>query len=460
MKLAFRDLKKTEFQVVVRTFTVVIWVLISVVAGTLYIKDFKLAALGMVAGAYLIHSFIQPRIAIYGLIVSVVSAPVVGGLVNFTVSKMFGLLAAIVSVHKFILKKGIPVRDPSFKWIFGFLFWALITVSYAQDPETSIIRWISLLFIWSMPALVLMHITKESYFRWILKLIIVGGIILTIFVFQGGAKAAMEGYERVTVVSVIGGDAADVSETSRILAIGIFAAIFLFLSTRNLIGKVILFGVMILFIVGVIFTESRACYVGIPFSIVASLLMWGSGKMRQRTIFVLAILLLCGFVFLVGDSLDLWGSSGLQERFESIFEGKDTDGGARIIFWNVYLQEFVRTTFMGNGLNMTCYSRSMVHAMGTPKAAHNDLISIAGDLGIVGVVLFAGLHLQLFCRIRQMRSSDYKLLNMMMWTFLVVGGLSMTSYVLKGYGMMLAIILVAFHLDAGETPGQATRQEV
>ena len=91
-------------------------------------------------------------------------------------------------------------------------------------------------------------------------------------------------------------------------------------------------------------------------------------------------------------------------------------------------------------------------------AAHNNIIQLAGDYGIVGIVCFVGLQIHLLRRILRMRQAWHKFYVLCLLLFINFAGMTESDIHLKYFGLTLAIIFVVLRLDErlreAELPGE------
>lgn len=451
-----------------------IWVPALSIAGVLYLLDVYYPAAGAVALALVLHACIHPRTAIYGLVFLIHVDWLVGITTGLTVGKAFGLLAAAVSLPRILSALQTGRRDPAAKWIVLFVLLPFVMLIVSSNPLYSLFSSVTLVLIYSLPLLLCVHFVERSHLRLLLIILIFGCLINTgIFFFRGDVTSAVESYRRIEVGSEIGAEVADTTTFPRLNAIAIFACIFLFVTWRSTWVRVLVVLAGLAMVVGVVIMKGRAVYIALPASLVIGVLALKGAGFGRRLALIVMVVLLGAAAFLVGDAIGLWGT-GIVDRFTSIFE-KGTEAGSRHLIWTGYAKSFLASGLMGNGLQMTRISPAFLECFWKSKAGHNDLIHIAGDLGVVGLTLFIGLHVHLFMRIRRMRLVWHKAFALFTQVFILVCGLSQAQFWNRYYGLSLALILVFARYDerqrrvepavpaaapAAELPGQAWRAPI
>jgi len=414
----------------------------------LYVVGGAPYALPAVALGFVVHSLLVTRVAIYGLVFSIAIFLVVGGLTpNLSVAKMAGIFAALVSVPRLLTVLRGSRWDPMVKWVAAFLAFALASVVLSAYRLWSLWRWLSLLLVYSAPLLLALHIREEGHLKMALVVLIAGCAILAAALLGAGGlspEAIEFAGTRTYVYGVIGGERQDVNESGRILCIGLFACIFLLLVSRGLARKLLAFVMGLVMVVGILAVKGRACWVFAPLAILGGIVWLKGVGMGKRLLVVVSILLLGGAFLYVAATVGLLGE-GIRQRLLTVLD--PTSRISRLALWKGFLNASVQRGFMGNGLDMTPISRAVIEAHGRPGAAHNDFISLLGDVGIIGLGLFVGIHLHLLGRIRRITQPWHKLFCMMVWLFILGAGLTQTDYARKYYALSIALIILSVRLD-------------
>jgi O-antigen ligase len=426
-----------------------IWLPVLLVVVILWILELPLLAavtglLGMVG-----HAMLRPRIALYSLaFLTGVTWLVDFGRGFFTTAKVMGVVAMLVSLPAIFRSLQASPKDPGAKWMLVFVLWALILVPLSPVPLLSLIYWVTLGLVWSLPLLFCLHLKTRSQLDVLLGAMVASAVIMSVMYFLGvgQSEAALEMESaRVAVTTEIGTDKTDINEAARIMSLGLFGAMFLFVEKRGLFWKGLLVVLAMIIGLGIVLTKTRACYLFVPLSVLVGLLFQRSGDTRKRLAAVVGIALGVGAILFIGSQTGLLGR-GIQERLASIFQ-EGTEAGGRRTFWAIYAGEFARRGGLGGGIMSVANSQSMAISAHMRAAAHNDIVQIGGDLGLVGLACFFGLFIHLFLRVRKMMMPWHQLLALTILLFLLGAGLSQTDFYRKYYGLALSIVFVTVRLD-------------
>ena len=150
------------------------------------------------------------------------------------------------------------------------------------------------------------------------------------------------------------------------------------------------YGVLvILFAFGLVLTQKRAHLVFAVFSLLCTYMVSSSRGKALKTVFACVIvsaacLVAASFIPGIADSFDrLFGTFSTLESGDI----EDTTSG-RTLLWNGALQGWFRNPIFGNGWG----SYSFTWPDGSQSIyAHNELLQILHDTGLVGLVIFAAL---------------------------------------------------------------------
>ncbi len=136
-------------------------------------------------------------------------------------------------------------------------------------------------------------------------------------------------------------------------------------------------------------TFSRGGYIGIISGmIIGIMLLWSKIKTNTRHFIVLFCISLFFLLMLPGNPI--------TERFFSSFDSLDTSNTHRIELWTTALHSVIERPFIGTGLGAYPITINPQATYRTPIYAHNLLLDIAVELGIIGLFLFCGIFFTLF----------------------------------------------------------------
>lgn len=428
--------------------TALLWGPAAPTASLLFFFGQTVMAILTIAIAGAIHSVLRPRVAIYFLLMLVVSEWIIVILPGIsTVTKFVGLWALIVSLPRLISTMFRSRWDPIVKWALSLIGCAGMSIIWASNRLVAVVGYQSLILVWGMPLLMCLHLNERRFLRTALFLFMCSCVLsAALYVGRSDVRAISGSYERSEAGALFGDDTgkAEQNVIARCFAVGIFAAIY-FIVTNKKTSKKILFGcVVIILVPAIILTKTRAVYLFMPAALIAGIMLLKGGGLSKRVLLIILAVSLLGISVFVANKLGLLGA-GVQERAASIFEEK-LEAGNRLDYWKEHIEVFFQTGFRGIGL------RQGPLLLRSQHTAHNDLITILGELGIFGAAVFVGFHLCLFRRIFRGHDQWLKLFCLMNWCFIIFAGLVQTDYSRKYYGMVVGLILVAVRIVEAERP--------
>lgn len=421
----------------------IIWTPALLVAVSLLIIDQKVGAIAVCGLSLLVHCMFRPRVSVYALLAILPAdwmVSVVQGMASL--SKILGAFALLLSLPR-LFSGIVPTKwDKSGRWMIMLIGLAGLSIFWSTYPQYALIGWQSLALIWGIAALICLQLNDWESISTGMK-VYIGGCVATGLVFLVKSDLVSAGSTNVresfgTFVGEGGDDvSASLNAIARMFAVATFCCIMLFLKNPRWTPRLIYIGAAMVLVASIVLCKGRAVYVGLPFALLAGITMLGGAGVVKRVVLVGLIGIFgCG-VTIVCVKLGLFGE-GIVRRFDSIFE-EGVEAGNRHVFWMNNLQLFVESAFMGVGVDQAKLVGGHV--------AHNDWVSIATEMGLLGVIFFFCFHASLFFRIRQMNDLWIKLFCQITWIFMLVVGLSQDDYVLKWYAMATGFLICLLNYD-------------
>ncbi len=137
-------------------------------------------------------------------------------------------------------------------------------------------------------------------------------------------------------------------------------------------------------IIADIFTFSRGGYVGLFGGIFVGLfLLWPQIKTRTRHFIMLSFVSCVILLFIPQNPI--------TGRFISSFDHSDTSNTHRIELWTTAIHEVTLRPFIGTGLGVYTYTINPLATYRTPIYAHNTILDITVELGLIGLFFFCGI---------------------------------------------------------------------
>lgn len=429
-----------------RTIAWFLWLPGVTICGILVASGYPAVAI-VVAGLVLFaHTLFRPIVAAYALIFCIPLETLVSVIPSVaTLPKMVALFVAIVSVFRLVRSAVSLDWDPTAKWVVLLLGWASLSLFWSERPQMGLVELQTLILVWTIPLLVGVHITDRQKWRTALLFYVASCLINSLLVlFTGADVSAVVGEgARGHVQTLVGDDISfEGNGPARLNAIAIFACLMYFFTTKAW-RKSLAVGATLLLVIGIILFMTRNVFLGVPCSLIAGLLIMRGTGITRRTALFAGILFVGAVCAMLAIKLGLIGQ-GVQQRFATIFE-EGTRAGNRDLMWQGHIHYFVKTGMIGLGVGQVRYTPEALY-----HVAHNDIIDLAGNLGIIGVVAFVGLHAGLFSRLRKVNDLWVSFFCNVSWIMLLFGGLTQTDHRGKFYTVVLSLLIAALRIDERE----------
>jgi O-antigen ligase len=434
--------------------SVVIWSFAAVLGGAMILLKLPLIAMAVFGLATLVQVLLKPTSVIYILLLVIPIDWLVTIPGEYTgVAKLLAILAVVVCFPRLIRSIGAK-WDPIAKWMLLFLGWGLITGLWAKNTLACLIAWQQIALVWALVWLICLVVKTPRALKLAMAVYLIGCVIcaMTFIVSTDIRDMVDESGSRATPMAIAAdaGDKSseDINIVSRYLAVGLFAAMFLTIKTKGLAAKIVWPACLLLMAAGVILTKGRAVYVAVPAALIASVIFASGAGLLKRLALVLVIALFVGASFVAMTQLGLLGE-GIQERFASIAK-EGTSAGSRITIWKGHLHAFVSSGFMGLGLGQTRWLPETLY-----HVAHNDIIQVLGELGLIGITAFLGLLITVFVRLRRMHDFWTKVICLMLFFFIFFAGMTETDLVRKCWAIPIGLIVAAIRIEEAQRQEQA-----
>jgi len=281
-------------------------------------------------------------------------------------------------------------REPLTIVSFVFLMWVFASMFWASEEETALIKSITFLGVFALMIITAMLEERDLMLLWAVTALSAVTSIPAAFVLLGGAALATD--ERFTVT--VGSRGLDPNDYACLLAI-VFAVAFFGLRRYNMLAYVL--APVIFF--GVFASLSRTGLITLLAApaIVALVPRLAVGvRGRALLMYGLGAIILAGIILAIPSV-----GQGVSERYLTLshFEDQTTWSG-RWDIWRAALQIIVSHPFLGVGVGNFPHAALDLSAQviqlnaeqaETGGVAHNMLLSVASELGFIGLLLFSAI---------------------------------------------------------------------
>jgi len=301
----------------------------------------------------------------------------VGLIPGFSVVKLVTLLFIFFSLHRYFTS---PIKVyPFIKYIFYYIFFAMISVAWSIDIETTLFSSYGTLFpTLIVTAFLINGIDKKEQIVNIFKSYSIGSVIISLYalyLYFTEFRFLQYGNARVTVLGQ------DQNELSFLLTFGIICLLYLFQFekiSRKL--KLIILSCIFLMIFVILTTGSRTGFVILLFTgLVFTAINFKGSKIFFLTPFVIGLSI---YLFL---NLPEYIYLRLLETSSQVENGDFTN---RERIWEMGFNAFIDSGRLLFGTGHDTFRVLMNNTYGWPTAGHNTYLITLIELGLIGFILY------------------------------------------------------------------------
>ena len=193
---------------------------------------------------------------------------------------------------------------------------------------------------------------------------------------------------------------------------------------------------MFLLFIAMVKTQSRMPIIAALSAPVFALILCSQRQKRMKYILMASLIAILAVVSvqwaIQSDLMD----DAARERLASA--GFEESG--RLMFWKMGFESFLYRPFHGYGLN----NFELIPMNPGGRAAHNNVVAVAVDLGLIGLTLMASIFIILYKQIGRISDTGLKWFGMTMLLYPLMTGITVTNYFKKEfwYSMALAIAVI------------------
>lgn len=352
-------------------------ILLAIVAAVIIVVPEEMAIPLLFLALVAIVTIVRPY---WGLAFLVALIPIEGLLVYSPVlsfMKGYGIFLALASLPVLLLERIRTVAVGRLPVLYlAFIAWSFASLSWAIEIEPALAKnftYVSLFILY----LLILYLPKQNDETLHLKAFVTGAFLsaLTIPILGDELNAAS---------ARVAGGGLNANDYASILAIALPIALMWLRIEKNAWLKLIPLVFIPVGLLAIAYTKSRTGTLAlVPFAIYGFVLFWQKGMARRfslmalflASVFVIVFFLPPGYIDRI-KALDVEASERFTHRLDVWIAGK-----------NMVLDNPILGVGAGNFPVLSRHYAETLLREGS-RVAHNSLISVAGELGIVGLVLF------------------------------------------------------------------------
>jgi len=429
-----RDYKRSRAFLIVLLISLPLTVLLYLISGGN--KVFSFAPVALVA---VVLSLLHTPFA---LMVLFFLFPLEGAMmfsIDFSISKAMGIVVLISFVfNRLRLKPDIP---SPMKYILALLALSTLSLIWALSRQLAIMGLITLTLNIGMMFILINTINDIRQFRLITWSLLVGAAVTSFLVLSGAAE-----YLRVSgaLSRVVLSEEQNPNVLGNAIVFGLLAGIYVFLGNRKL-TKLLLVATGVGLLLALLKTQSRSALGTI--ATVPPLAFLICARKGHRIKYIVATLLICAIGYaMVHVALE---SEFLPVRArQRLLETRDDFAkSGRVEQWRKGLDYIAKSPLIGYGIKNYNIIEGLRAGI---TSAHNSIIELTGELGLIGLVLAVVMYVSLFKYVRGSPYPSLEWLGVACIFFSIVIGLTHTMYFFKEFWYSLSLALLAGKLSESE----------
>ena len=298
---------------------------------------------------------------------------------------LVGSWLGTVAVQRKSVKTFVGAHPAMSLLLVAFLTWAGISAvwaEYAPAAETAVFRYCLSIV---LALIVFSAVQTRDEALWVLKAFVAGAALAATYgIVAGGTTEAVNSSSGVSRIS---GTSGDPNEFAAMLVVGMVLAAAVALSERRLLLRWAAAGAIGACMLGIVLTVSRGGLVALAAALIVAVVLSGRWRIPTAALVLAAALVTIGY-------FTTYAPPAAQERVV------ETQGGSgREDLWEVAWRMVQDRPLLGVGAGN--YPISAIDYLlrpgvivrdefiiDTPKAPHNVYLSVAAELGIIGLAMF------------------------------------------------------------------------
>jgi len=356
---------------------------------------------------------------------------------SFTLGKLMGITIILGYI---LLHLGSRFSVPTVvKCFIAFGIFCLLSVLWALAPLYSAVNVLSLIMYIGLMLVLVNMVQSIKMFQLIGWGMLATSALAAVFLYMG-VGAATEWGGRITF------EGENPNVVAAILAISLIIGVYLFFNT-GLPGKLLCFGMCAITSVGILYTQSRSALASVVAAMLLSLifLMKGHNKIVYLMMFVVfCIVGYVGYRHII--SSEFLGKQA-TERLENSTYSLQHSG--RTHFWKQGLKYISERPVTGYGYKN--YAIRYGGGIVVGRDAHNSIISITSETGIMGLFLYLLFQFLLFKDSLKLRQSSLQWLCTSLLLFSFFNGITHTTYGQKDFWFAMGFVALITMIDKNES---------
>jgi putative inorganic carbon (HCO3(-)) transporter len=318
----------------------------------------------------------RPLLFPLGLYVMLVPFDPLLGQGGATITRGVALLSAAALIFHIIAHRRLLAPPKSWVAWAAFVLWAALTALVTIDPANTLLSFTQLIQLFLFYTVLAVYPVRRDELRTLAVIVVASGVTVAGYGFYLYLQGTRFAADRLTLTDGTGAYI-DPNHLGAALLLPIALAVGTFIETKNILLRFAAGASLTIMAFGLFLTGSRGALVAL------AIMMVYIGWQTRYRLQILALLSIFGLLSLMVPTI--W------TRFADPTQGA---GSGRLFIWNAAFRGFSQFWLTGAGLGSfpAVYNRELLSIyqqvfQGWSRPAHNILLGIAIELGLLGVTL-------------------------------------------------------------------------
>ncbi len=350
----------------------------------------------------------------------------------FTISKAMGIVVGVsfllhVFSDRLVVTTPLKLTAVLIAWALASSLWSLMPVYTAGVCLTFILN--------ATLIVIVVNSVKDSRTLYLVLCgFVLGSLVASCMIIAGhGLQASHRTVERAVLSE---GTHSQPVILALAIGMGFLATCFTFFQ-KGTFKKLIALAVLVLFFLAMVKTQSRMPTLAAISAPVIALILASKSERRLKYLMIAAIGALVAYLAIQAVLASNLLSAAEKERV--ISTGLRESG--RLEYWKRGLQAFIYRPLHGYGAN-----NFWLIPESQGRAAHNTVVALAVDLGLVGLGLAVTIFVVLYRQVKSLSDIRLKWLGLMMLLYPVMTGMTVTNYTKREFWYSVAIAMTAVNI--------------
>ncbi|HPG41406.1 MAG TPA: O-antigen ligase family protein [bacterium] len=436
MQTSITEERDADYQRTIRCILILLAATV-IAAGIFFFLSSKIYAMVILGLAVVGLSFYHTPFALMFLFFFY---PLEGGVALSQIGAGSRVVGLIVMLSYVVTRfRGKVIMPKSFIPILMFLWFASLSIIWAVEPSVTVEGTKSLLLNIIMIFILMNTIKDVKQMKMLLWALFWGGVIASIMIAQGQVTYAGGG-EKMGRVTLGEGTSPNVLGNSILIC---FLGGFYLFNEKGWVNKLLFLIGGPLMLYAILNTQNRTALGTAVMAPIAAFLLSAKGKYLVKNILGIGLVCLIGYGMYFAAMNTSLLTEMAKERMRNSENNLEESG--RVDQWRSGLEFLAQRPFNGWGWRNF---PEMFPDYKPVKSAHNNIVAIAGELGVTGLLIWISIYIVVFLQTLKLTHPPLRWLAIAFLVFTLITGMTSTTIVQKGYWYAIGVAFLAGNISS------------